>query len=543
MDIEQLLRRQADMEKIRNPYEAHWDAIQRRIFPYGAEFQRTTVPGDTRTQDRLDSTAMLALDRYAAALIAMIAPRTERWHQLATTDAALNRRPRVRAYFEAVSEQLFTARYGARASFARRFERFVKGAAAYGTAGLFVDQLPGVGRIYRAIPTPQIYLATDPFDRATIVHRKWRWPARKVLAQWGERVPGDVRALAETQPEAEVEVLHAIFPRADHDEGAPGPRGMALRSLTVLPASKAVIADGGYYTLPLLVHRAGGDADDTYGTSIAMQVLPEIKLANEMAKTIMKAAHKAVDPALLVADDGVLTKLNTAPGKVNVGGISARGEMLVQPLQTGGNLPIGFEAQEQNRRVINDAFLITLFQVLVEQPDRQTATEVLERLREKGVLLAPAGGALEEELLAPMVEREIDLDARAGLLPPMPPELAEANGEYRITFDNPLNRAARAGQAVGLLRTFEQLTPLAAADPAVATEIGRRVDWGTVIPALFDINGVPPSWLKPPEQLAEEQAAQAQAAEAAALLQAAPAASAAAANIAKAAEAEGIAVV
>jgi hypothetical protein len=50
-----------------------------------------------------------------------------------------------------------------------------------------------------------------------------------------------------------------------------------------------------------------------------------------------------------------------------------------------------------------------------------TATEVLERTREKGALLAPTTGRQQSKALGPMIEGELEILARAGALPELPP--------------------------------------------------------------------------------------------------------------------------
>ena len=72
------------------------------------------------------------------------------------------------------------------------------------------------------------------------------------------------------------------------------------------------------------------------------------------------------------------------------------------------------------------------------------------------MLLGPLAGRQMSEFLGPMVERELDLLARAGQIPPMPQELAEAGGEYKIEYDSPLARAQRAEEGVAIVRTFEE---------------------------------------------------------------------------------------
>src|SRR5690606_21412594 len=106
-----------------------------------------------------------------------------------------------------------------------------------------------------------------------------------------------------------------------------------MQSLVVSIADKEVVRHGGYHSMPLLVGRFTALSTAKYGRSPAVQVLPDIKMTNEMQKTLLRAAHRAVTPPLLVHDDGILTKISLKPDAVNIGGVSADGRQMVQPLQ------------------------------------------------------------------------------------------------------------------------------------------------------------------------------------------------------------------
>jgi len=161
---------------------------------------------------------------------------------------------------------------------------------------------------------------------------------------------------------------------------------------------------------------------------------------------------------------------------------------------------------------------VTLFQILVETP-QMTATEALLRAQEKGALLAPTTGRQQSELLGPIIEREIDLLARAGALPPPPPVLLERNGSYKLEYDSPLTRAMKADQGVGLLRTIEALAPLAGADPAVMDVFNPD----EIAPGLAEINGVPAKWIRSKDELDALRQGRAQAQQAAQAAAALPA--------------------
>lgn len=143
-----------------------------------------------------------------------------------------------------------------------------------------------------------------------------------------------------------------------------------------------------------------------------------------------------------------------------------------------------------------------------------TATEVLERTREKGILLAPTIGRQQSEYLGPMIDREIDILSQQGLIPPMPQALREAKGEYKIIYDSPLSRAQKAEEASGVMRTVQSCLEVTnvTQDPSILDPF----DWDVIVPAMAEIQGVPLAWMKSPEKVAavRQQRSKAQAAQA-----------------------------
>jgi len=151
-----------------------------------------------------------------------------------------------------------------------------------------------------------------------------------------------------------------------------------------------------------------------------------------------------------------------------------------------------------------------------------TATEVMERAREKGALLSPTMGRSQTEYLGPLIERELDVLAQQGLLPEMPEELIEAGTEFDTIYDSPLSRAQRAEEATGLMRLMEwasahvQIT----GDPSPLD----WVDWDAALPELADISAVPFRWMRNMKGVEELRASRAQQQQMQTMIEAAPAA-------------------
>ena len=244
-------------------------------------------------------------------------------------------------------------------------------------------------------------------------------------------------------------------------------------------------------------------------------------MLNEMAKTDIRAAHKLIDPPILLHDDGVLgggaMTVNMRPGGLNVGGVNRDGRPMIQPFNTGARVDINEAKMEQRRMAIDDAFLVTLFQILVETP-RMTATEALIRAQEKGMLLTPTMGRQQSEALGPLIERELDLLMFHNVLPPMPDILIEAGGEYEIVYDSPMSRMQRAEELVGVQRTMELLTPFA---QIAGPQVFDVIDEDALARLTAEVSGVPTPVLRSPQTVAAIRQQRAQQEQEAMMMQAA----------------------
>jgi len=266
-----------------------------------------------------------------------------------------------------------------------------------------------------------------------------------------------------------------------------------------------------------------------------MGALADIKSLQEMESTMRRMAHRMVDPPLILTEEGALNAFSVRPNALNYGYLRDDGTPLVQPLITGGNLPIGIEMADQKRRAVNDSFLVTLFQILVENPRTMTATEVLQRAQEKGALLGPTMGRQQSEFLGPIIDRELDLLSASFNLPEPPPVLFDylsSGGEILPRYQGPLARLMKTEEAAGILRTIEAMLPVAQVSGDMS--VLRRINADEAIKLIAEANGVPAKALRTDEELAEMDAEDAQQQQTEQLLAAAPIAGQAAERFAKA---------
>lgn len=513
----------------RSNYESLWYEIGVRVWPnYTTTFahgsQTGSVGGGKKTQELYDSTAAMGLTRFGAIMDSLLTPRNQKWHKIIASDPSLNKQREVRTWFEQVNDLLYHYRYLPEANFASQNQITYKSTGAFGTGCTFVDQLWGAkGLRYRSIPLSELYVVENHQGQIDKIYRAFTLTARQAIQKWGAKVPAKIREAADSSPNRLWVFVHCVEPRTEgYDRTKADFRGMKWASTYVFEDDGSIMQDGGYRTFPYATSRYEQAPNESYGRGVAADLLPAIKTLNEQKKTMLKAGHRAVDPVYLMADDGVADVFSAKPGSAVAGGVNADGRPLVHALQT-GRFDIGRDLMEDERNTIKDGFLVSLFQILTENP-QQTATEVIERAKEKGILLAPTMGRVASEYLGPMIVREVDVLDAQGLLPPKPQVLLEAGVNFKVEYDSPLSRAQRAEEAAGLMRTVEYALQVVQAtqDPTPLDYF----DWDTITPEIADINGVPFRWIKSIEDVQAMRAGRQQQQAVETAIQAAPGAAA-----------------
>lgn len=525
---EQIIKRFTSLEAERGTWETHWTEIADRVLPrYSDTFFKPTseqTKGEKRTEKMIDSTAGLALERFSAAMESMLTPRTQKWHRLKPSDDSLARDRDVKLWFEAATNELFRQRYATKANYASQQHEVYMGLGAFGTAIMFTDFHDQGGLRYTATNLKEILFEMNHQGLVDTSYRKYSLSARQMVqrvevGRW-DSVPDEVTKAVEKTPEKRFEIIHCIRPRIEVEPGRLDDRGKPWVSYYIAVQGRHELSQGGFDTFPYQISRYVTGPGEKYGRSPAMFVLPSIKVLNEQKKTLLTQGHRAVAPVLLSHDDGILDTFSMAPGSMNPGGVSAEGRALVHALPV-GNLAAGQELMDMERQVINDGFLVSLFQILVDTPT-MTATEVLERAREKGALLSPTMGRQQSEMLGPMIEREVDVLLKQGLLPPMPELLIEAQGEFEVEYDSPLSRSQRAEEASGWLRTLE--AAIAYANTTQDLSVLDQFDSDVIYQQLAEINAVPASWMRDPAAIQQLREGRAQQQQQQQMLEAAPAA-------------------
>ncbi|MGD9878908.1 MAG: portal protein [Reyranella sp.] len=530
------IQRFEDMVVERQPLNGQCEEIAALIQPsHVGSFNAhgMTTPYTKKTEQQIDASGMLAADRFMAICDSMLTPKNHLWHGLTAggrhADQLMKDRA-TRMWFYNTTRTLFRYRYSPVSNFVSQNQGVWHSLGSYGNGTLFIDKFYDLNKKidafrYINIPFGEIY---HEFNHQGVVDgfiRVMKYKARQAakVPEFQGNLPAEVLEAAGDPKRAnrEFTFLHRVCPRDEYKPWMLDNRNMPYASYYICVETKTLMREGGYQSLPISATQYITAPGEQYGRSIAMSVLPSLKTLNAEKRVFLKQGHRAADPVLLLADDGVMN-MNLKPGAQNRGGWSSDGKPLVGVLPS-GEIQISEEMMALEKGLIDDAFLVALFAIAAEPKSGTTATEVIERIQEKGILIAPTLGR-QENYLARNIDRELDLLSQMRVLEPMPPLLREAQGDYTVAWSSPLARAQRAQEAAGFMRTVETASGVAniTGDPSYLD----RLDFDVAIPEIAEINGVPEPWLASDDVVAAKREARRKAAEMQQQIQAAPGAAA-----------------
>ena len=500
MNAKSAMDRFNTLKSNRENWETHWQEISELVLPRRSDFVGTRAKGDKRGLKAVDSTAIIANELLAAGLHGMLTNPASKWFMLRVSDSQLMKNNEVQLWLEEVESIIFTELNSSISGFTSHIHELYLDLTAFGTAAMFIGEDENGELVFSTRHLKECFLAEDAYGQIDTVYRKFEFTVRQIVQRWPDDHGSEVKKLWDAKKYDDVlEILHTVYPRKERDLKMKTPDNLPIASVYMICKHEHILQEGGYEEMPYMTPRWIKAAGEIYGRGPGMNTLPDIKMLQEMSKTVIKAAQKIVDPPLQAEDDSVLGPVRTIPGGLN---FRRPGTQPITPLQTGANIPIGLDMLQDSRSRIREGFYID--QLQLNQGPQMTATEVLQRTEEKLRLLGPVLGRLQSEMLSPMIDRVFSILARSNKLP-IPPEIL-TNVDYNVEYVSPLARAQKQVEANGLLRVFEIGSSVFQVDPASASVLkgADTIRW------LGDLFGVPTSLFKSEEEVAQLQQQQMQ---------------------------------
>lgn len=492
-----LLRQHEELCSVKDTWNSQWQDVVDYVLPKRQAFTGDRSNGQPVTDKIFDSTAPWALDQLAAGLHSYLTSPTQRWFRLRLTDYAeeeMEEDEDNERWLEIVTNTMYTVFNSQKTNFAPQAHELYQDLGGFGTSVFYVEEdYENAPVRFSTYHLSECAFTENAYGVVNHLSRKFKLTALQAYKRFGDKMPSKYVEMAEKKPYEKIDFLHVVRPREDWDPKVHGPRGMRFASWWVLCEAKTIIRESGYHEFPFMVPRWSKLTGETYGRGPAMLAMPDIKMVNAMAKTVLVAAQKIVDPPLMLPDEGFLLPIKTSPGGLNFYNSTLGPDQRIFPLETKGRVDIGQQLIDSRRQHITRSFYLDWMQ-LNEGP-QMTATEVVQRTEERMRLMAPAISRLQSEFLDPLIERVYAICLRKGLFPRPPDSIQGQN--LRVEYVSPVAKAQRMTQVVGFQRLLESLGQIAQAKP----EVFDRIDADGTVDFFADAYDVSYQTLTPMDKV------------------------------------------
>ncbi|OMG61473.1 hypothetical protein AUR59_020135 [Stutzerimonas balearica] len=525
------LRQRLDrrMSQLKTERDRGWLPLWRDISDYIApDMGRWNLSdaneGKRRDQRIINSTSRAALKILASGMFSGMTSPSRPWFKLATPDAALMEFGPVKSWLhqaERVMQDVFA-----------RSNLYNVLPTLYGELGGF-----GIGAI-ACMPDDDEFVrfynftvgsymaATSSRQQVDTLYREFRMTARQMEQQFGrDAMSQAAQSLLSSNPDAWIDVCHAVEPNDKRDSGRPDNRNMPFRSVYWEKGgdSDALLRQSGFQTSPIMVPRWDVNGENVYGHGPGSVALGDTKALQLMEKRKAQMLEKLVNPPMGAPASLRGQRASILPGDITYLDMTNVGQQFAPLHEINPSAYTALRGEiEAHEERINSAFFVDLFLMISSMDDVRTATEIAARKEEKMLMLGPVLERMNDELLDPLIDRVFNLMIEqssprwSGLLPGkplLPPPPQELSGmDLNVEYVSILAQAQKALGVAGIERVVGFAGNLAGIYP----DIVDKVDFDQGLDEYAAMLGAPPTMIRSDDAVAEirKQRAQEQQAEA-----------------------------
>lgn len=211
----------------------------------------------------------------------------------------------------------------------------------------------------------------------------------------------------------------------------------------------------GYWSKPYSYWQFQRSPGNPYGWGLGCSAICDIYGLHQLTKSNLIHAEFVTDPALF-AKTTMRGRIHLTPGGQTFGkDTSDKPEMLF----AGGKYPFSADREDRAVQAIERWFNVHFFEQLNRADREMTAYEIAQRINEKGIILGPKVGRLNEDLFDQQHKRVYDICYHQGWIEDPPQQLLDQAGSIHVEYNGLLEQAMRIAREIQQTQgVFEQVT-------------------------------------------------------------------------------------
>ena len=499
-----VLQRVEQLRQNRLRWEDQWIDIRNYQLPFVGDFKRQgddSYPGRRRDLHIAQGVAWASCQIFAAGIMSGLTPPSRQWFKFEFSNSELNENVQAGQVLDErqeIMQSILSQSNFYNAIHSSYFE------LPYGQAPLAVlpDTRKGVRFQAQTIGTYYIDVGGD--GAVNTFARRYPCKLQQVIDTFGvDALPYNERIRIEAGgvPDNTTRyVWWLVQPNAQAVPGKIGRLNMPYISMYWLEGSSdnEWLYVGGFEEFPVPTGRYLVNANNPYGYGPGWYALGDSKALQVMKRDYLTAVELSVKPPLTATADVMAEGINLIPGGVTK---LAGPNSTVNPLfNVALDMPHLAEEIIRTEDSIKRAYSADLFLMLDSITTGQmTAREIVERQQEKLQQLGPVVERLQEEYLTPILERTYNILDRAGIFPPIPPDIAQMIGEedVKIVYISPLAQAQKMSGLVNI----EQAISFVAQMAQIWPDSIKAIDPLNTVSKYMDMLGAPAKMRRPEEEV------------------------------------------
>lgn len=469
MNAEEIIKLQQRLEDNDALFRARWQDTAKYIFPRESDITIISYPGEAKTDELFDVTAIFAAEDMTSGMLTNLVPAGQKFFSLTTSNTEIQELDIVKSYMaratEILHEELFSS------NFILQLAETLHSLITFGTGNLYSEWDNGLNFMDWDVSRYQILENFKGVVDTNIL--KFQKTALQAYNKWGNKAGKSVLEIMKPSGDTKKQddklwFIHIVRPRQWRNPRFEDSLNMPFESGYIAVKDKTMIDEGGFPEFPYHVPRWAKTSGETHGRGIGTMILPQVKRLNAIERDLSECSNKHVNPPMDILEsfDGTY---NVYPGARNdvlqfpTSQVSGRGGGLVL-----GNFPIGDETYKSKRQIVKDAFYADAFAPITSTGtgDRRNELEIQQRIAEAFRKIGSPIGRLESELFTPLIIRCYMLLVRNGVIPPPPQELQGQN--LKIMYKGPLSLAQQDSEVRASMRWVGAVAEMAQSTPGFA---------------------------------------------------------------------------
>lgn len=433
-----------DREKAKQSnFRSLWQETADLIYPRQNQIVNKQIPGQPKTQEIHDVTAMTESQNMASGLSSYMVQPGREFFGLRASRKELNDIEIVRHYLSMITEQVHEALYAS--NFLLELNETLRSLVTFGTNNLYSEWTVKTGLNFRDHDIGSYQVLENSEGRVDTNIMTLPMTARQAIQEFGEDAFEEnshvLKAFnEEDDKENTFNFIYLVRPRAEYSPSMIDVLNMPFEVYYVAEEDKKVVKQDGFPEFPYAIARWMKSSSEVYGRGVGTESLPVVRGLQQMKKDFLESANKWNNPPkeVLESYNGVVDETpNALNFVVEIPSIKAIDQ------GTRGAMPITKDVLEGEREIVREAFFKPTFEQLASlgKGDRRTTVEIIERLKEGMKKLSNPIGRILAELLTPLITRSVLLLMRNGAIPSPPAQLQ--GQKFKIEYIGPLALALK----------------------------------------------------------------------------------------------------